>query len=125
MVIFGLKERGINMLDQILGFVMPIIAYMGEKYGVVGTVIAYATLVVAPIVSVLIELFELVASVTASKSDDATAAKIKAFWAKVLPVMEMLPHVNLPIAAAALKAVDMVKKVAEVLKSIITGIFKK
>lgn len=111
------------MLDQILGFIMPIIAYMGEKYGIVGTVIAYATLVVAPIVSVLIEVLEAVVLITASKSDDAFAAKVKAMWAKVLPVMEMLPHVNVPVAAAAVKVVAMVVKVAGVVKNIIAGIF--
>lgn len=74
-------------------------------------------------VGLLIEGAEVVAALTASKKDDAAVAKIKAIKDKVIAVLEIIPHANIPVAPVILKVLAAVGKGVSVLKAAI-GAFK-
>ncbi len=104
------------MIDSIMAILSPILAFLSEKYGVVGLVLGYLVLIVAPLVSILIEVLEAVVALTPSTKDDDFAAKVKAAWAKYgLPVLELLPHANIPLAPLAIKILDYAKRGAAAL----------
>lgn len=89
-----------------------LIVLFSDKYGTVGMVLAHL-LFVGPVVSILIECLEAVVTLTESTEDDEFAHKVKTAWGKVLPVLEALPHVNLPIAPVIVKIVTMMVKIAK------------
>lgn len=69
------------------------------------------------IVSPLIELLEAAAKLTEKTTkDDEVVAKIKSIRDKVLPVLEALPHVNIPVVAIVAKIAEWIKKVTAVIK---------
>lgn len=106
------------MFDILPGFIAQIIQFLAQKYGFVGLIIGYLTLVVAPVLSVAIEVFEAFVLVTASTKDDETAAKVRLFWnSKVLPVLEILPHVNIPIAPGIAKIMVLLLKAFKAIKA--------
>lgn len=109
--------------DAIFAMLSPILSFFSEKYGIVGQILAYG-LFIAPIVSVIIEMIEFVVSFTASKSDDEFAAKLKAGWAKVMPILELLPHANIPLSPIMIKVVMYVMKSTSALKGAIQGWLK-
>lgn len=98
------------MLDQIIGFIAPILGFLSQKYGVIGTVGGYLLFVIAPIVSLLIELLEMAVTLTVSEKDDAFARKVRAVWSKILPILEVFPHVNVPVGAGLAKILKYVGK---------------
>jgi phage-related protein len=111
-------------MDAAFGFITTVLAFLSEKYGIVGVILAYA-LAIAPIVSALIEILEAVVLVTESKKDDEVAAKIRAVWSKVLPYLELLPHVNLPVAPVIAKVLGYVLKGVSAIKGALAGWFAK
>lgn len=100
------------MLESLVKWLLPIIL---NKLPWIPEVVGYV-IVSMVIVSPLIELVEAIAKLTASKADDELAAKIKSIRDKVLPILEALPHVNIPVATWMSKAVEWIKKIVEVLK---------
>ncbi len=109
-----------DLIKSTMEFLSPFILALSGKYGAVAMVLAYAA-ALAAVVSVLIEILEGIVLFTASKKDDEAAARIKAGWAKVLPFIELLPHVNLPIAPWVSKALTLAQKALAVLKNFIPG----
>jgi hypothetical protein len=107
------------MLDNLIGFLAPVLAALSQKYGAVGVAIAYLIALI-PLVSIAIELLEAAVLLTASTKDDEAAARIKAAWrGKVLPVLEMLPHINVPIAPAVARLLGLAVRG---IKSLLAGI---
>lgn len=86
------------MLDAILSFLGPVLGFLANQYGTVGMVIGYVVLVGLPLVSVLIEVADALVKLTVSPADDAVMGTVEAVWAKVMPWLELLPHVNLPLS---------------------------
>lgn len=112
-------------LADLLGFLQPILVFLGEKYGIVGTVFGYLVLVVAPIVTALMPLLELIASLTATKKDDAIMAKVRKVVEALLPVLKVLPHMD--VTPLAKKIVEYTKKGAGIAMKIVDalkGLFK-
>lgn len=106
-----------------LSFIGPLLAYAAEHYGIVGTIVAYLLLMI-PVVTLLIEVAQAVVTITISSKDDVLVAKVKAAWDKILPVLEVLPHVNLPIAPGIVKIVQLAMKVLNGALAFLQG-FKK
>jgi len=106
------------MLDSILNFVAPALAFLASKYGPIGEAFGYIVLFGIPLVSILIEIAETAAALTKSASDDAAVADAKTKWAKVVKTLEFLPHVNLPLAPIFLKILAIAGKVLSALKSL-------
>ena len=108
------------MIQSIMAVIGPILTFLTSQYGDLGTILGYAVLVVAPIVTVLIELMELVVSLTPSTKDDVVVEKLKAGWFQYgLPVLELMPHANIPIAATTLKVIDYTQRGG---KAVIAGV---
>jgi hypothetical protein len=104
-----------SMLPQI---VVSLINSMAAQNPDIGMITGYLVLVVLPIMSVLIEVLEAAVKLTESKADDEFAAKVKAVWSKVSPILEVLPHINLPLAPAIVKMVELVLSVLGFLKKL-------
>lgn len=100
------------MIEKLVEWLLPIIV---GKLPWIPEVVGYV-IVSMVIVSPLIELLEAVSKLTASTKDDELAAKVKSIRDKVLPILEALPHVNIPVATWMAKAVEWIKKIVEVLK---------
>jgi hypothetical protein len=69
------------------------------------------------IVSVLIEIVEIIAKLTPSEKDDLAVAKAKKVKDMVISVLEIFPHVNLPIAPIVLKIGSVLGKILKGLKA--------
>lgn len=110
-----------EIVMTVLGYLAPFIGSIADKVGVVGMIIAYLLLFVVPVVSILIEVAEGIAAFTETKSDDEAVAKIKSGWAKVVPILELLPHVNLPLAPAVTKILFYAKKFAKAVAGALKG----
>lgn len=106
-----------------MDWLTTIITMLSQKYAVVGTVLGYIVLVGIPLMTVLIDVMDAVVKATVSSSDDAFAAKVDAIWAKVLPFLEVLPHMNLPISAAVMKVITLVMKVLNSIKAAVVAWF--
>lgn len=111
-----------DLILSALPFLKPIFEFLAKEYGTVGIIIAYLLIVVGPSVTLLIELMELIVSITVSKKDDAFAAKVKLYWSKILPIFEILPHANVPIAAGAKKLVEYLGKAVLAIRSAIESL---
>lgn len=94
------------MIESLVKWLLPILAnklpWLPEAAGYI--------VVSMVLVSPLIELIEAVTKLTASTADDAVAAKIKSIRDKILPILEILPHANIPVAAWMETAVTWIKK---------------
>lgn len=108
------------MIATILSLLNPLIALLANQFGLFGLILAYL-LAISPIVSILIELLELIVKLTQTNKDDEAVAKIQAVWDKVLPYIELLPHVNLPLAPIVMVILKYVVKGASALKGAILG----
>jgi len=106
-----------------MDWLTTIIGMLGQKYATVGTILGYIVLVGIPIMTVLIDVMDTIVKATASSKDDELAAKIDAIWAKVLPFLEVLPHMNLPISAGVMKVVNLVLKIINSVKAAIVAWF--
>jgi hypothetical protein len=76
-----------------------------------------AVVAVMLLISPLIELVELVASLTAWKGDDALAAKAKLWKDKIIAVLEIFPHVNIPVAGWLSWLIEKSKKAIPAIKA--------
>lgn len=83
-----------------------------DKFPIIGVIGAYGVVLVTGI-GVLIEIVEVVAKLTPSQKDDEAIEKAKALKKKVIGVLELLPHVNIPIAPVVLKVIEVLKKIAK------------
>ena len=110
------------MLEQLLVFLAPVLAVVSQKFGVIGLIFAYSVFFVAPFVSILIEIGEAVVQLSESKKDDEAIAKIKAKWLLVMKVLEVFPHVNLPLSPAILRILQIAAKVLGAVKGAIQGV---
>lgn len=108
------------MVDSGLSFLATMVGLLADKFGPIGTVIAYVLFFV-PIVSVLIELLEFCVQMTESKADDAFAAKVRAAWDKAVPFLEILPHSNLPISPILMKVAGFLTKGVAAVKGGVQG----
>lgn len=103
-------------------FIKNLILMLTEKYSVLGMVLGYLVLVGIPVMSTLIEVLEAAVKLTAGTKDDEFALKVRALWAKILPWLEALPHVNIPIADAIVKAVGIFMKAARAIMAAIASL---
>ena len=96
--------------------IQMIVQLIGQKFPILLTLTGYilASLVV---VSPLIELVELVAKLTPSPKDDEAVSKVKVVAQKIIPVLEALPHVNLPVAKWLVVGAKLIRKGAAALKA--------
>lgn len=100
------------MFEKLAEWLLPIVV---SKLPWLPEAVGYIILSMV-IISPLIELLEGISKLTASTKDDELAAKVKSIRDKVLPILEALPHVNIPVATWMSKAVEWIKKIVEVLK---------
>ena len=105
------------MLENSLAVATGLISFLTQHWGVVGTIIGTLIVWGIPVVSLLIEILEFAVALTPSKKDDEVVIKVRARWEKILPWLELLPHVNIPLSATALKALSLIKKIAAFLKA--------
>ena len=106
------------MLENSLAVATGLISFLTQNCGVFGTIVGMLIVWGIPIVSLLIEIFEFVVALTPSKKDDEFAIKIKSKWEKILPWLELFPHVNIPLSATALRVLILIKKIAAFLKKL-------
>lgn len=108
-------------MDSILEFLKPLAAFIVAKVPVLGVIAANGVAAMIA-VGLFAEIVEVVALLTASKKDDEIAAKIKKVKDKVLVVLEMLPHVNVPVVGFILGASKFLGKALEIIKAIVSAI---
>jgi hypothetical protein len=103
-------------METILSFLKPIAEIIAMK---VPALSMYSAQGIAALIAVglLVEIFELIASYTASKADDELAVKIKKIREKVLAVLEIIPHANIPVASFIMKATKFLAKVLKIGKA--------
>jgi hypothetical protein len=108
-------------MGQILDFLKPFAAFLAQKVPVLSAIAAngLAGLIA---VGLLIEVVEVIASLTATSKDDALVAKAKALRDKIVPILEIFPHMNIPVAAGLGKFANVLKKVLGGLKGLIKGV---
>lgn len=111
-------------MDSILQFLAPIAAFLVSKVPVLGTIAANGVGAMIA-VGLIAEIVEIVAAITATKKDDVVAAKIKAVKDKVLAVLEIFPHVNLPVAAILIAAIKALGKAKDIIAAIIAAVKNK
>lgn len=107
-------------MEDLLKMILPFLSnikFLGEL-----TAHALALLVG---MGLIIECVELIAAMTASKKDDAAVAKIKAIKDKVIAVLEIIPHANIPVASGILKLLAWIRKGAAVLKAMLLAMKDK
>lgn len=109
------------MLESIISFIGPVIAFLAEKYGIIGTVLGYAFFVVAPIVTLFLEIVHFIVALTPTPKDDEIYEKVKAVWAKILPILELLPHSKIDIPSKVAAIVAIIKKGFAALKGAVEG----
>jgi hypothetical protein len=97
-------------------YLKPIFEFIVMKFPVAGVVVANA-FAISVAVSVLIEIVELIALWTPTKKDDEALAKAKPIKDKVIAVLELFPHVNIPAAAIIVKIAEVLKKVLKIGKA--------
>jgi hypothetical protein len=93
--------------------IQMIAAVLVAKLPVLGEIGANA-LAICLAMNLVIELAEALVALTASVADDAVVAKVKALRNKVLPILEIIPHTNVPVAAGIEKAIRLVAKVVKI-----------
>lgn len=103
----------LSMIASFLVAKFPLLAQYGAQ-----------AIAVCMLVGLLIEGVEVVAALTASKKDDEAVAKIKSVKDKVIGVLEVIPHANIPVAPVILKLMAAVGKGVKVLKAAV-GAFKE
>lgn len=69
------------------------------------------------IVSILIEIVEVIAELTPTEKDDLAVAKAKKIKNTIISVLEVFPHVNLPLAPIVLKVGTILGKILKGLKA--------
>ncbi|OPZ24608.1 MAG: hypothetical protein BWZ03_00083 [bacterium ADurb.BinA186] len=86
-----------------------------DKLPVIGIITANGVVLVTG-VGVLIEIVEVIAKLTPSQKDDEIVSKAKKIRDKVVPILELIPHVNLPVAPVILKAISLLGKFLKFIK---------
>ena len=110
-----------DMISSAAQFAGPILGFLAANYGGVALALGYVVLFGIPLVSILIELMDFIVALSVSKADDAVAAKIDAAWAKILPILEVLPHANIPISATLQMILSYSAKGLAALKGAVQG----
>ena len=110
-------------MGSILLFLKPIAEFLALKVPVVGAIAANGLAALLAI-GILIEIVEAVALITKTSKDDEFVAKAKKVKDKFIAVLEIFPHVNLPIVAAIVKLSAFLVKALAVIKALI-GALKK
>lgn len=113
------------MLDTMLQVAQGLIGFLSTQWGDTGKIVGYVVVYGIPFISILIEVAEFIVALTPSKEDDVAVSKVRAVWAKVLPWMEALPHVNLPLSPVALKVMKYAQKGISAVKAAIQGWMSK
>lgn len=103
----------IEIIKSILAVVAAQVPWLASS----GAMVAGVILLVSP----LIEVVELIASMTASTKDDEIAASIHAWKGKIVGILEVLPHVNLPVAAWITVCLSFLKRAVPAAKSAIAA----
>lgn len=110
------------MADSILMILQPILNYLSVQYGQVGLVFGYIVLVVAPIMTVAIDVADVIIKQVASKKVQEEADAINDFWdRKILPWLEVIPHANIPVGSWTVSLVKYLKKGAAAVVAGIKG----
>lgn len=107
---------------DVLEILKPFAAILVAKLPLFG-VIAANGIAAMIAVGLLCEVVEVIAAATATKKDDEAVAKIKAIKDKVLVVLEVLPHVNVPVVGAFKVISKFLGKALAVVKAIV-GVIK-
>lgn len=107
-------------MEELIKMLLPFLS----QIKILGEITAQ-TLSVLIGVGLIIECVELIAAMTASKKDDEAVAKIKAIKDKVIAVLEVIPHANIPVAAGILKMLEWIRKGAAVLKAVLSALKNK
>jgi hypothetical protein len=102
----------------IIGVLQMIITLIGSKLPWLPAV-GSAAIAGMALISLLIELVEVAAALTATTKDDALIAKAKLWKSKIIPILEVLPHANIPIAAGLGKIMALLSKAIPSLKAAI------
>lgn len=102
-----------------LGFITVIVNFIGQYWPTLFQITAYLVVLGIPTVSILIELAELITMLTTTKKDNEAVSKVKSVWQKIIPYLEVLPHVNIPLAPMVVKVFGYVNRGV---KAVITGI---
>lgn len=105
---------------DVLDLIKPFAALLVAKLPILGVIAANGVAAMVA-VGLLIEIVEAVAAVTANKKDDAVAAKIKVIKDKVLMVLEIIPHMNIPVVAAIVSASKALAKALAIVKAMIAA----
>ena len=108
-------------MDTALQIAGGIIGFLSAQWGQTGLVVGYLVVYGIPAVSILIEVAEFIVGLTPSKQDDEIVNKVQAVWQKVMPWLEALPHVNLPLSATANLILKYVVKGLDAAKGAIQG----
>jgi len=78
--------------------VISIINTLSEQYGTLGKAITYFVFF-SPLVSVLLQVSNFLATFTETKEDDHITRKILFYWdIYVDPVLSLIPRINIPVA---------------------------
>jgi hypothetical protein len=70
----------------------PLFLLLSAEFGWLGKSLFYVAFFIVPAVSVIIETMEGLVALTPTKADDRVLAKVKKFWKKAKPILEVLPH---------------------------------
>lgn len=104
---------------------MDIVAILGMIVSVLGSkmpwlpAVGSAAIAGMALISALIELVEILAALTATTKDDELIKKAKAIKAKIIPILEVLPHANIPVAAGLGKIMAFLGKLIPSVKAAI------
>jgi hypothetical protein len=109
------------MFESIFAFLNPILGFLVEKYGVVGEVLGYVVLIGLPIITILVEIADFIVIMTPSPKDDEFMAKVHAFLNRVMPVLQMLPHMQIGIPAKIAMVFGYIKRGFAALKGAVAG----
>lgn len=101
----------LQVIATLLVAKLPVLASIGSN-----------ALAICLAAGLLIELAEVAAAMTASGKDDAAVAKIKTIKNKVIAVLELFPHANIPVAPVIIKVTAIVAKVAKAAMAAIKAI---
>jgi len=85
-------------MENLFETMIYIFSCIEKNYGGIGLTLGYIVLL-SPFISAIIEIFDLSCHLLVFKKGDEIADRIKAVWNTwVLPVLEIFPRFNIPVA---------------------------
>jgi hypothetical protein len=112
------KLSGANMGIEIL---FEIINTLNDEYGAFGNFLNYL-IFFSPVISLLLAFFKWLTKFTETQKDDLILQKIYDYWETIIvPVLNLLPRVNLPVAAWVKLLVNISKRVHNVIQKYCTN----